>query len=54
MRLPPIGVIYFRYRQTWPEEPAEHLLYLLTVENLSFEGMFTVIERDRVRQRPLS
>ena len=49
----PPGIIYFRYQPLTPEEPAEQLLYLLTVETLSFEGRFTVLDRDRVRQRPL-
>jgi hypothetical protein len=34
------------------EEPAEHLLRLLTVADLA--NQYTVVERDRIRQRPLS
>lgn len=44
LRMPsPVGVIYFRYQPLTPEEPAQHLLYLLNVESLSFEGRFTVL-----------
>lgn len=49
----PAGVIYFRYDPSAPEEPAEHVLRLMGVEELSFEGKFTVLERGHVRQRPL-
>jgi len=52
-RLPvPAGVVYFRYDPFSPEEPAEHLIRLLTVIDLI--GKYTVVERDRIRQRPLS
>jgi predicted nuclease of predicted toxin-antitoxin system len=52
-RLPvPAGVVYFRYDPLSPEEPAEHLLRLLTVADLA--NKYTVVERDRIRQRPLS
>jgi predicted nuclease of predicted toxin-antitoxin system len=49
----PKGVIYFRFRPSTPEEPAEFVLRLLAMDRLSLEGKFTVAERDRVRQRPL-
>jgi predicted nuclease of predicted toxin-antitoxin system len=49
----PFGVAYFRYDPAYPEEPAEHLLQLLTVFQLDLAHRFTVIERDRIRQRPL-
>jgi len=49
----PPGMIYFRYSPLTPEEPAEQLLYIIAEANLFFEGMFTVVERDRIRQRPL-
>jgi len=50
---PPSGVIYLRYQPLNPIEPAEQLLMLLQVEGLEFEGRFTVVEREQVRQRPL-
>jgi len=49
----PGGIIYFRYAPLMPGEPAEHLLRLLTIDNLSLEGKFTVVDRGQVRQRPL-
>ena len=49
----PGGIVYFRFLPTSPEEPAEHVLRLLSVSGLSLQGRFTVVERGRVRQRPL-
>jgi hypothetical protein len=49
----PEGVVYFRFDPAYPEEPAEILLALLEQTEPSVLGMLTVIERDRVRQRPL-
>ena len=49
----PIGVIYFRYQPLTPEEPAQHLISLLDEKNLVIEKMFTVVERNKLRQRPL-
>ncbi len=49
----PLGIVYFRFDPLSPEEPAEHLLQLLTVGGLSLEKRFTVTERGQVRQRPL-
>jgi predicted nuclease of predicted toxin-antitoxin system len=51
---PPSGVIYLRYQPQNPSEPAEQLLTLLRRKELQFEGRFTVVERDQLRQRPLS
>jgi predicted nuclease of predicted toxin-antitoxin system len=50
---PPIGVIHLRFRPHYPAEPAEILLNLLQTEGLQFESLFTILERDRLRQRPL-
>ena len=49
---PPKGVIYLRFRPHTPEEPAAILLNLFQNEKLQIEGWFTIIERDRIRQRP--
>ncbi|MCU0542381.1 MAG: DUF5615 family PIN-like protein [Oscillatoriaceae cyanobacterium Prado104] len=49
----PRGVIYLRFRPHTPEEPASVLLNLLQMEGLQFEERFTVVDRDRIRQRPL-
>ena len=48
----PRGVIYLRFRPHTPEEPASKLLNLLQTEGLQFEERFTVVEGDRIRQRP--
>lgn len=54
LRMPvPKGVIYFRYIPKTPQEPAQDLLRLLSVEGLVLEGYFTVFERTQLRQRPL-
>lgn len=54
LRLPsPTGIIYLRFRPHTPEEPAVLLLNLLQTGGLRFEGQFTVVDRDRIRQRPL-
>ena len=48
----PPGLVYFRFQPIMPDEPAIQLLELpASVETL--EGMFTVVERAQVRQRPL-
>ena len=49
---PPEGVVYLRFIPSSPEEPAEYLLSLFEQPEISIIGMFTVAERDRVRQRP--
>ena len=50
----PRGVIYLRFHPHTPEEPASILLLnLLQIEGLQFEERFTVVDRDRIRQRPL-
>ena len=49
----PIGVIYFRYQPLTPIEPAEHLIRLLDEKDLKLVGMFTVLERTKLRQRTL-
>lgn len=54
LRLPsPTGVIYLRFRPRTPEEPAILLLNLFQTQGFQFEGRFTVLERDQIRQRPL-
>lgn len=49
----PSGVVYFRFDPSPPEEPAERLLDLLEEAGVSIAGSFTVVERDRIRRRPL-
>ena len=52
--LPRWGVVYFRFDPLTPEEPAQQLLGLLEQKVIALEGKFTVLERGRVRQRPIS
>jgi len=49
----PPGLVYFRFIPKNPLEPAEYLLRLLCFEDISLKNKFTVVERDKVRQRPL-
>jgi predicted nuclease of predicted toxin-antitoxin system len=49
----PAGLVYFRLDPLTPEEPAELLIQIVTVSNLSLEQKFTVLDRGQVRQRPL-
>lgn len=51
--LVPVGIVYFRFDPSPPEEPADYLLALLEQPGFSVAGKLTVVERDRVRQRPL-
>ena len=54
LKLPtPAGIVYFRFNPATPEEPADQLIELLAVGNVSLVGMFSIIERGRLRQRPL-
>lgn len=50
---PQAGVVYFRLDPAYPEEPADHLFELLQRPEVSFTGQLTVVERERIRQRPL-
>ncbi len=53
-RLPiPSGVLYLRFDPITPQEPGERLLALITTTEITLQGQFTVLERDRVRHRPL-
>jgi len=53
LRMPvPGGVVCFRFNPSNPAEPAEYVLQLLS-EGILFENKFTVVERERLRQRPL-
>jgi predicted nuclease of predicted toxin-antitoxin system len=49
----PGGVVYFRFSPRTPLEPAELMLRLLASSEISVEGRFTILERDKVRQRLL-
>jgi predicted nuclease of predicted toxin-antitoxin system len=48
---PKAGVIYFRIKNFTPDEPALIFLELIKSEKYIFEGYFTVIDRQTIRQR---
>lgn len=49
----PPGVVFLRFIPSHPTDTAEVLALLLAHAEVRLEGMFTVVDRDRVRQRPL-
>ena len=49
----PAGILLLRFVPVTPEEPAAVLLDLLGQSGLTFSGKFTVVDRERVRQRSL-
>lgn len=49
----PRGIVYFRSVPANPEAPAEELLTLLETPGIVLEGRLTMIERTRIRQRPM-
>jgi predicted nuclease of predicted toxin-antitoxin system len=54
LRLPaPPGVLYLRFVPAHPEEAAERVLELLSLAALTLDGLFTVLDRDGIRQRRL-
>ena len=48
----PEGLVYFRFTPQNPEEPAKILLWALG-QNIALSGKFTIIEREKIRQKPL-
>jgi predicted nuclease of predicted toxin-antitoxin system len=51
---PPPGLLYLRYSPPDPSEPAYRLLSLMKLAGFSLAGKYTVVERERVRQRPFA
>jgi predicted nuclease of predicted toxin-antitoxin system len=49
----PAGIIYLRLSPADPEEAGRVLLGLFTLDEIQLEGRFTVVDADRIRQRPL-
>ena len=49
----PAGILLLRFIPITPEEPATVLLDLFNDPDLTFSGRFTVVNRERVRQRLL-
>lgn len=49
----PPGIIYLRIPAAEPDSAARAVLDLLRIPELVLEGWFTVVDTDKVRQRPL-
>lgn len=49
----PAGIVLLRFIPATPDEPATVLADLLGDPALTFSGKFTVVDRERVRQRSL-
>lgn len=47
------GIIYFRLNRFAPNEPAAFILEQIKEFGTKFEGRFTVISRNRIRQKQL-
>ena len=47
----PAGLVFFRFDPATPGEPAEILLEIIEKDKITLMGKFTVIERERIRQR---
>lgn len=50
----PAGLVFLRFAPKNPAEPGKLLLMLLEQGGTELEGHFTVLERDRIRQRSLA
>lgn len=48
----PLGLVYFRFTPASPLHVAEVLRELREIPRLLLEGNYTVVEKDRIRQRP--
>ena len=49
----PYGIIYFRFNPQYAEEPGDILLNLLKNNEILLDRKFTILYRDRLRQRAL-
>ncbi len=47
------GIVLFRIENFFPGDPAYLLLSLLKNKQLQLENYFTVIDEDKIRQRPI-
>ena len=47
------GIIYLRFIPETPLEPADFIIKLMQIPELCLEERFTIVERTRIRQRPL-
>ena len=49
----PAGVVFLRFQPEGPEEPARVMLALVSDAVVNLIGMFTVVDREKIRQRTL-
>jgi hypothetical protein len=50
----PSGIVFFRFAPATIDEPAPQLLALMADDQILLDGMFTVVDRQHIRQRPLT
>lgn len=48
---PPQGVIFFRWDEFLPDEPANFLIELFKNKEITYDKFFTVIDKNNIRQR---
>jgi predicted nuclease of predicted toxin-antitoxin system len=48
---PPQGVIFFRWDEFSPDEPANFLIELFKNKEITYDKLFTVIDKNNIRQR---
>ncbi len=48
---PPQGVVFFRWDEFLPDEPATFLIELFKNKDITYEKLFTVIDKNNIRQR---
>lgn len=49
----PKGILYLRFLPAYPEEAGKILLMLFKSRHIILENNFTIVERNKIRQRPL-
>jgi len=49
----PAGVVYFRFLPAHPGEAAKILLHILSLRHINLQQNFTIVQRNKIRQRPL-
>jgi predicted nuclease of predicted toxin-antitoxin system len=50
---PPAGILFLRFDPDYPTEPGEIIARLIESGTVPLLGKFTVVERDKLRQRPI-
>ncbi len=51
--LPAVGVIFLRMQEFTPDMPAQVIIDLMRMEEVSLEGFFTVVDEGKLRQRKI-